>query len=162
MAIFCLLQSIELTKTLTGVEGMKTIRQIAEEIGIDKQRVYRYIKGHGITSHQKNGVMCFDDTTEMRIRQHFLKIGTSRDIYHEASPNISNDTVISILEKELEFQKQIINEQQQTIKELTATIKVQAGNASHKPQKERAYSRKKLAAPKAKSAVIERHIEGKK
>ena len=36
----------------------KTMKQIADEIGIDKQRVYRYIKkNHVNVAHQKNGVM---------------------------------------------------------------------------------------------------------
>jgi predicted transcriptional regulator len=94
---FLLAQRIEFTKLFTGVERMKTIREIAEAIGIDKQRVYRYIKSHGIAPHQKNGVMYFDDTAEMQIKQYFSAGHTSSEAHHETSPILSNDTVISIL-----------------------------------------------------------------
>lgn len=135
---------------------MKTIRQIAEEIGIDKQRVYRYVKKHHINeAHQKNGVMYFNDTAEMRIKQHFSKISVSSEAHNEASPISLDDTVITILKNELEIKNQIIIEQQQTIKELTTTIKIQADNLKNKPQ-QKVYANKKRIVTKGKSVPIER------
>ena len=52
----------------------KTIRQIADELGVSKQRVYRFIKQNCINeAHQRNGVMYYDDAAETRIKQGFLK-----------------------------------------------------------------------------------------
>ena len=52
----------------------KTIRQIADELGVSKQRVYRIIKQNCINeAHQRNGVMYYDDAAETRIKQGFLK-----------------------------------------------------------------------------------------
>lgn len=52
----------------------KTIKQIADELGVSKQRVYRFIKQNCINeAHQRNGVMYYDDAAETRIKQGFLK-----------------------------------------------------------------------------------------
>ena len=46
----------------------KTIKQMADALGVDKQRVYRYIKKNCISeAHQKNGVMYYDEVVEKRI-----------------------------------------------------------------------------------------------
>ena len=48
----------------------KTIKQMADALGVDKQRVYRYIKKNCISeAHQKNGVMYYDEVVEKRIKQ---------------------------------------------------------------------------------------------
>lgn len=52
----------------------KTIRQIADELGVSKQRVYRFIKQNCINeAHQRNGVMYYDDAAETRIKQGFFE-----------------------------------------------------------------------------------------
>ena len=49
---------------------MKTIKQIAEDLGLPKQRVYRFIKRECISeAHQENGVMYYDDAAESLIKQ---------------------------------------------------------------------------------------------
>ena len=118
---------------------MKTIKQIADEIGIGKQRVYRYIKNHHISeAHHDVGVMCFDEAVEMSVKSHFLRNAVSGEAHHEAHQSVSSDTVfdtvISMLKQELEAKNKLIDEQQQIIKDLNITIRIQAEsiNAANK------------------------------
>jgi transcriptional regulator of acetoin/glycerol metabolism len=109
---------------------MKTIKQIAEELGVPKQQVYRYIKKYNISvSHEKQGVMYFDDTAKKRIKRYFLNDTTSGDSII--------DSAFSMLKQELEYKNQLICDQQQTIKDLTTAVKTQAESMSHKPRKKR-------------------------
>ncbi|MCL2286354.1 MAG: hypothetical protein FWC32_08320 [Firmicutes bacterium] len=51
---------------------MKTIKQIADEMGLPKQKVYRYIKGSGIAdAHRDNTTSYYDAEAEARVRAHF-------------------------------------------------------------------------------------------
>lgn len=113
---------------------MKTVREIADEIGIQKQRVYRYIKRECISeAHQRNGVMYYDEAAESLIRQAFDTGAASSDALHEAHQNCITDTVtdavIDMLQKELEVK----NKQ---IAELTETVKIQAKSINAYQQKE--------------------------
>ena len=120
---------------------MKTIKMLANELGIDKQKVYRYIKKHNISeAHQNGGALYYNETVEAEIKQYFFKEAVSNEVYQntsEAYRSTSSDTVIneiiSMLKDELAAKNKLIDEQQQTIKELTASIKIQAEsiNAAH-------------------------------
>lgn len=97
---------------------MKTIKQIADELGIDKQRVYRYIKKNHIKeAHhealQKNDVKHYDEVAESLIKSAFLE----SEVHHEALQSTSNDVVIDVLlmqsealQKELEIKNRQIEE----------------------------------------------------
>ena len=75
----------------------KTIKQMADALGVDKQRVYRYIKKSCIKeAHQKNGVMYYDEAVEKRIKQAF-----SQNEPHQESA--SSDTVVDVLLKQSEM-----------------------------------------------------------
>jgi predicted transcriptional regulator len=55
---------------------MKTIREIANELGVDKQKVYRFIKQNHINeAHhealQRSGVKYYDEAAETLIKQGF-------------------------------------------------------------------------------------------
>ena len=66
---------------------------MADALGVDKQRVYRYIKKSCIKeAHQKNGVMYYDEAVEKRIKQAF-----SKNEPHQESA--SSDTVVDVLLK---------------------------------------------------------------
>jgi hypothetical protein len=46
----------------------KTLKQIADEIGISKQRVYRFVKQEGITgTHQENQTIYYDEQAEQTV-----------------------------------------------------------------------------------------------
>ena len=97
----------------------KTIKQIADEIGVSKQRVYRYIKNRITDAHQTTSVIQIDDAAEKSIKSHFFEKIVSGDVHHDVHQNrISdavNDAVINMLKKELEIK----NEQ---IKDLSARL----------------------------------------
>lgn len=85
----------------------KTIKQIADNLGLDKQKVYRYIKKNHINElHQNGQVMWFDDAVEIRIKKAFSNETTSNELHHEAVQTASFDTVlleqIKLLSKQLE------------------------------------------------------------
>ena len=73
--------------------------------------------------------MYFDDVAQMLIKQWFLKERVSSEVHHRTNPN---NNVITILENELEIKNQLINKQQQVIKELVAIIKKRSESTSGK------------------------------
>lgn len=115
---------------------MKTIKQIADELGVPKQRVYRYIKSNHINeAHQENGVMYYDDVAETTIKQAFSQNGTTSKEAHEAHQNHINDTVIDVLKNQLEVKDKQIEQLQRTVEQLTAALTAaQALNAADKQQ----------------------------
>lgn len=95
---------------------MKTIKQIADELGIDKQKVYRYIKKNHINeAHQKNGVMYYDEAVENSIKQAFLQ-----NAPHQESA--SNDAVIDVLLKQSEMLQKELEIKNKQIEELNERL----------------------------------------
>lgn len=95
---------------------MKTIREIAKEIGVDKQKVYRYIKSNRIKeAHQKNGVMYYDDAAETTIKQ-----GFSEKQPHQVSA--SNDAVVDVLLKQAEMLQRELEIKNKQIEELNQRL----------------------------------------
>lgn len=97
---------------------MKTLKQIADENGLDKQAVYRFVKKAGIKGtassdvHQKQNnraPLCYNDVAEGLILLHFRDKATSSEV-HQCTSNekrglISEDafnTIIETLKSELE------------------------------------------------------------
>ena len=73
---------------------MKTIRQIADEIGVSKQTVYKRYKGklHTVCApyaHTEQGVLYLSEQAETLIKQDFLKddrsVGAHTDTHTERS-----------------------------------------------------------------------------
>jgi len=86
---------------------MKTIKQIADEIGVSKQRIYRFIRKNRISDvHHDTGVMWCDDVAQSLIKQHFTDVDRISDVYHDVHHTVSSDTVvdtvIAMLQRELE------------------------------------------------------------
>lgn len=110
------------TKTTSGYgKGtMKTIKQIADEIGIDKQKVYRFVKRNHISeAHQKQGILLYDEAVQTLIHSHFTKNTASNEAHQSTSFDAVNDVLIKMLQQELEAK----NKQ---IEELTAIVREQA------------------------------------
>lgn len=80
----------------------KTVLQVANEIGISKQRLYRYIKNHITDVHQIDGVIYIDEVAETLIKSQFLKDNTSSDVHHDSHHDAAFDVVIETLKKQLE------------------------------------------------------------
>lgn len=99
---------------------MKTIKQIADELGVSKQRVYRYVKKNCINeAYRDAGVMYYDDAVEMQIKQAFNQNEAhQRSTSRSASRSTSNDTVdtlVEMLQKELEVKNQQIEKLTQSL-----------------------------------------------
>ena len=93
---------------------MKTIKQMADELGIDKQRVYRYIRKHRISeAHHEAGVMYYDEAAEILIISHFAETDRISGPHHEAHQSASSeaviDAVIALLQSELEAKNKLID-----------------------------------------------------
>lgn len=96
---------------------MKTIKQLADELGISKQKLYRYIKTNHINDvHRIESTIYIDDVLENQIKQHFTENTTSSD----AHQNTSNDAVIDTLmmqlrkkDEQIEKLQQLLDQEQQ-------------------------------------------------
>ena len=126
---------------------MKTIRQIADEIGVSKQAVYKRYKGklHTVCApyaHTEQGVLYLSEQAETLIKQDFLKdersngahTDTHTDTHTErsigAAPEQSQEAgvvavlqaTIDTLQGQLEVKDRQIEQQAQTITRLTDAL----------------------------------------
>lgn len=85
----------------------KTIKEIADELGVDKQKVYRFIKQNHINEAlQRSGVKYYDEA--------------------------AFDAVVEMLQKELEIKKEQIRERNERLSECSAALlAAQAAQALH-------------------------------
>jgi predicted site-specific integrase-resolvase len=111
---------------------MKSMKQIADALGIEKQKVYRYIKKHNINEvHQDGSTLYYNDTLETEINKHYSERPTSSESLQTTSDtvsNASNDTVIQALINQLEVKDKQIADLNAQIKELTEAVKIQAAS----------------------------------
>lgn len=68
---------------------MKTLKQIADELGVDKQRVYRFVKQECINevhhdAHQSKSAKYYDEVAEKAIKEHFKGLRAEPKVHHEA------------------------------------------------------------------------------
>lgn len=103
----------------------KTIKQIADELGVEKQKVYRFIQKNHIKevhheTHQKNGVKYYDDVAEMMIKQGFSEESTSDEVHHEALQkhikSTSNEAVLETLLKQIDVLREEIKIKNEQLK----------------------------------------------
>lgn len=95
----------------------KTTKQIADELGVSKQQVYRYIKRHNIKeAHQENGTMYYDETAEKLIIQGFSEKIESNEAEQKHTNDTAIEAVILMLQKELEAKDRQIEELQAALK----------------------------------------------
>lgn len=101
---------------------MKTIKQIADELGVSKQKVYRFIvRNHITASGEVKQSKLYDDVAERLIKQGFLKKEPHQKSYHEAHQNCItdavSDAVIELLRNELEQKNEQLREKDRQIME---------------------------------------------
>lgn len=102
---------------------MKTTKQIADELGVSKQKVYRYIKAHNIKeARQENGVMYYDDADEYLIKQGFEAIGNTQQKAHRNTSNEALETLVEVLRSELATKNNQIAALQQQNEQLTNAL----------------------------------------
>lgn len=113
----------------------KTIKEIADELGVEKQKVYRYIKQHRISevhheAHQRSGAKYYDEAAETLIKQGFSSQTASseshREVHHEAHQKrineAVNEAVIDMLRKELEIKNEQIRELNARLAEVSSAL----------------------------------------
>ena len=107
---------------------MKTIKQIADELGVDKQKVYRFIKRNHISeAHQKNSVMYYNDKAQTLIYSHFSRESIELTASEKALASASYDVILKqseMLEKELDIKNEQIRELNARLAETTAALNV--------------------------------------
>lgn len=105
---------------------MKTIKQISDELGVDKQKVYRYIKKNHIKevhqeciseALQKKGTKYYDEVGESLIKQGFSDNTASDEVQQEVHHNHINDAVIDTLLMQIEVLKNELDVKNEQIKE---------------------------------------------
>lgn len=105
---------------------MKTIKQIAEEIGVSKQKVYRYIKKNHIKevhqeciseTLQKNGAKYYDKVAENLIKQGLSDNIASDEVQQEVHQNHTDDIVIDTLLKQIDMLQSELDVKNEQIKE---------------------------------------------
>lgn len=106
---------------------MKTIKQIADELGVSKQKVYRFIvRNHITASSEVKQSKLYDEATEMLIKQGILEDEPYQKSHHEAHQNHINDTVseavIELLRKEMEQKNEQLQEKDRQISEMQAQL----------------------------------------
>ncbi len=111
---------------------MKTIKQIAEEIGVSKQKVYRYIKKNHIKevhqeciseTLQKNGAKYYDKVAENLIKQGLSDNIASDEVQQEVHHNHIDDAVIDTLLMQIEVLKNELDMKNEQIKEKDKQLK---------------------------------------
>lgn len=97
---------------------MKTLKQIADEIGIDKQKVYRFVvKNHITASSEVKQSKLYDDVAERLIKSHFNHITTSNERCGEPHQKSGYDVVVEQLVRELESKNEQIREKDRQLAE---------------------------------------------
>lgn len=82
----------------------KTLKEIADELNISKQKVYRYVKDNHIIEAVQNGqAKQYDEAVQEQIKQHFSKNEPHQKPHREAHQNRINDAVYEALIKQLEI-----------------------------------------------------------
>ena len=119
---------------------MKTIKQIADELGVSKQKVYRFIvRNHITASSEVKRSKLYDESAEMLIKQGFLEDELHQKSHHEVHQNHINDTVseavIELLRKELEQKNEQLQEKDRQIREKDRQISEMQAQLSSFKQK---------------------------
>lgn len=103
----------------------KTLKQIADELNISKQKVYRYVKDNHINEAVQDGqVKRYDEAVQQQIKSHFLKNEPHHEPHHEPHQKPHHDAVYDALLKQLEIkdkqieQLQLLLNQQQKLQAL--------------------------------------------
>ena len=92
---------------------MKTIKDIAEQVGVSKTAIYALIKNHKIPTIKKDGLTYVDERGLNLIRMHYenARHETVIDMIQDSinvDSQLENRQIISLLEKQLDEKQEII------------------------------------------------------
>ena len=137
---------------------MKTIKELAETVGEDKQKVYRYITSQKIRAAKqdaKTGTMYYDDREATAIITHFagLKLQAQTASTASADTALSSITaVLDTLQVQLAAKDEQIRVRDEQITNLTTALKHNADNLA-------TAQTDLLEAQKALNHTITKHFE---
>ena len=117
--------------TCAQERDMKTLKQIADELGVPKQQVYRYVKSKCINevhheAHQSKSAKYYDEAAEQAIKEHFAGLQVNHEAHHEVHQNadeVHHETVIEVLREALETMRQDHRQEVATLKEQIERLK---------------------------------------
>jgi hypothetical protein len=177
-----------LFKKTNGEKSMKTVKQIADKLGVSKQAIHQKRKKEPLSTALQpftkivDGVVYISFRGETLIKQAFSKTEPSMPIAGDDEnqfPHVGSQVfgefsvVIEVLQKQLEVKDKQISDQQQNINELTAalasaTSSLKAAQALHAgtiqqhfeslPQEQQA---EPINRPKQKKGFFSRFFSGK-
>lgn len=112
---------------------MKTVKEIADELKLPKQRVYRYIKRECISeADQRNGVMYYDEAAEAIIKQALIENTASADAHHDTDVDVVSDSATAMVMVNAKYLSHIEAEVEFLRSELSKTREaLQTGQALH-------------------------------
>lgn len=91
----------------------KTLKQIAEELNIPKQRLYRFVTSNHITeSHQEGKTKWYDEAAQERIKAHFIN---NEPHQQSASDSYQYDAIIKTLTEQLQAKDEQIRQLQKLL-----------------------------------------------
>lgn len=100
----------------------KTLKQMADELGIDKQKIYRFVSKNCINeAHQDNGTKYYDEEAQTLIYQHFDDISCINEVHQ----NHINEALIDAVMKQLEVLQQENEIKNQQIESLTQELSIE-------------------------------------
>ena len=103
---------------------MKTLKQIADELGIDKQKVYRFVqKNHIKEADEVKQTKRYDETAESLIKAHFSHVTASNERSSEPHQKGSSDALLNQLLRELDFKNEQIRALQEENSNLIEALK---------------------------------------
>ena len=103
--------------------SFKTINEIAKDLGVSKQRVYRFIKREGLhESYRDNGVMYYDDVAVKVINKGFKTISSNAEVPHDAHLDVRLDALTDALLKQVEIKDIQLSNKDIQIEELTKLL----------------------------------------
>lgn len=101
----------------------KTTLEIANDLNVTKQRVYRYIKKHNITeAYQEAGVMYYDEVVQKAVREAFNGIDKKNEAPHEVTHEARNDALSEALIKQVEIKDIQLQNKDKQIEDLTKLL----------------------------------------
>ena len=106
---------------------MQSMKEIADKIGIDKQKVYRYIKKHNIIeSGMQDNTKLYSDDIFNQIKENLGKAESEAPREQEQKPTNTDDKILTILETTIQVLQSQLAEKDRQINDLTETVKTQA------------------------------------
>lgn len=104
----------------------KSLKEIADELGVDKQRVYRFVKKNHITaSSEVKQMKQYNEVAQMVIKSAFEKKSASSETHQRYGDHFTFDVLMKELDiknSQLEAKDKQLLMQQQSIEELTAAL----------------------------------------